>query len=111
MEVDKDVLQAALARAITESVTPEVQQKVFQSAMEQFLFRVDTRGSGGSSVISEAFKRALEEATRDMARKIVNEPENAERIRASVQAAFEEELASPTFLVKVREKITRGFGY
>lgn len=108
MQVDKDVLQAALARAITDSVTPEVQKEVFKQAIEQHLFR--TR-DGSKGVLSESFERALNEATANLAREIVSQPENTQKIREMLQQAFDDTMGSESFLAKIREKMMQWLRY
>lgn len=116
MELDKDVLQAALARAITDSVTPEVQREVFQ-AMTNYLFRAvgDThRGEKSviTAVITDAFQRALADATREMARAVVAEPENQKRIKETIQKAFEMALDTRALQERLAEKFVKSInGY
>ena len=108
MEVSGDALQAALARAITDSVTPEMQKEIFAKAMGQFLFNADTR-RGEMPPITAAFQDALRIATKEMANKIVNEPENQERIRGVVQTAFDETMNDPATATKLRGLFVSGF--
>ena len=103
MEVDKDVLQAALARAITDSVTPEVQREVFQKAMTNFLFRADSRGE--SAPITEAFKRALQQATETLAKEIVMSPDNRAKIAKAVQDGLDDAMKSRTFIDNISARI------
>lgn len=108
MDMDKDVLQAALARAITDSVTPEVQKEVFRNALTGFLFRADTRGD--SSPISEAFKRALQDATIAVARDVVAQPENRMRIVEAVKAGLDEALKDQKLVESITTKFIRALG-
>ncbi|HEV8658918.1 MAG TPA: hypothetical protein VGS96_09820 [Thermoanaerobaculia bacterium] len=111
MEVDKDVLQVALARAITDSFTPEIKEKVIRQAIEHHLFEVDRRhNSGGESPISGAFKNALNDATREMARLVVNDPANTEKIKGAIQRALDEALADVSFIEKLKERLVSGMG-
>ncbi|HEY5022465.1 MAG TPA: hypothetical protein VII30_08270, partial [Gemmatimonadaceae bacterium] len=101
MEVSGDALQAALARAITDSVTPEMQKEIFAKAMGQFLFNADTR-RGEVPPITSAFQDALRLATKELANKIVNEPENQTRISDVIRAAFDETMSDPATVTKLR---------
>jgi hypothetical protein len=108
MEVSGDALQAALARAITDSVTPEMQKEIFAKAMGQFLFNADTR-RGETPPITAAFQTALRLATQELANKIVNEPENHARIRRVIEAAFNETIDDPATATKLRGLFVGGF--
>jgi hypothetical protein len=108
MEVTGDALQAALARAITDSVTPEMQKEIFAKAMGQFLFNTDTR-RGETPPITAAFQDALRLATKELANKIVNEPENQARITDVIRAAFDEVMKDPATATKLRGLFTGGF--
>jgi len=107
MEIDREVLQIALARAITEAVTPQMQKEIFAKAMHEHLFKST---SFDKSPISQAFQRALDEATRDIAREVVREPENLKQIHAVMRKSVESAIESPAFMEDIAKKITRGFG-
>lgn len=104
MEVSGDVLQAALAKAITESITPDVRDAVIAKALQQHLFYEDKR-NGNASVITETFKRALNDATSELAKEVVSRPENNERLRVSIQEAFEATISDKAFIAKISEKM------
>jgi hypothetical protein len=107
---DKDILQAALAKAITEAVSPEVRKEVFQKAMTNYLFRA--AGDTPRSVITDAFQRALDDATREMARAVVAEPENQKRIRETIQKALEMALDTRALQERLAEKFVKSInGY
>ena len=98
MEVSGDVLQAALAQAITNAVPAEMQTEIFTRALKEYLF---TAGRGEKSPISTAFQEALKRATSDMATAVVNSPENGPRIRAFMQSCFEEALQDKDFMGRI----------
>jgi UTP:GlnB (protein PII) uridylyltransferase len=107
MEVDKDLLQVALAKAISESVPPEMQKEIFAQALAKHLF--NTGSNSKESVISSTFQQALNKATAELAHEIVNSPENVPRIRDIMQKAMIAFLDDPNTVRKITEKFVSGF--
>ncbi len=105
MAVDNQMLQAALAKAITDSVTPEIQQGVFRDAIQEYLFH----GADKQGKLKDAFERALADAAVTVARAIVEMPENRNRLQAAMQAHFEETLRTPVMLNKLLTTKIRGY--
>ena len=103
MQVEGDVLQAALARAILDSVPSEMQKEVFRKALEAYLFHKDRVGE--TSPVQHAFKMALDRATQDLAMEVVNEPENRERIKQAFRESFDQMLSSGEFTEKAVQKM------
>jgi 4-hydroxy-L-threonine phosphate dehydrogenase PdxA len=105
---EKDLLQAALAKAITDAVPPEVQKGVFQKALQNHLFYSDDGRHGNGAVLTDIFKRALDDATRSIAHAIVSQPENEARIREAIQAGLEDALKDGALRKRIGERIIRG---
>jgi hypothetical protein len=107
MEVDKDLLQVALAKAISESVPPEMQKEIFAQALAKHLFNAGSNSK--ESVISTTFQQALNKATADLAHSIVNSSENIPRIKEIMQKAMMDFLDDPNTVRKMTEKFVSGF--
>ncbi len=106
MEVDRDILQVALSKAITEAVPPEMQKEIFSRALHEHLFKTNR---DGRSPISEAFQRALDDATRDLAREIVRDPENMIRVKDTIHSSLTEALESKSLFDKVLNKLLSAY--
>jgi len=104
MQVDQNVLQIALAEALTKSVPPEMQKEIFSRAMYEYLF-APKRGTDKSPV-SEAFQRALDEATREIAKQVINEPENLKLIKETIRQGLVGSLENKVLLDKIVTRIT-----
>src|SRR5690348_9202564 len=107
MEVSGDALQAALARAITDAITPEAQKQIFEKAMLEYLFHKDSRSA--TTPLTDAFKKALNDATATVAQQIVNEPENRAKIATAFQEAFDQ--VQPTLVAALVKKLTPRYGW
>lgn len=110
MDVNGDALQAALARAVMDSVSAEMQKEIFQKALEQHLFSDRSNRDRNESVISHAFKRALDQATHKLAEAVVHHPDNKLRIEAAMQKALEEALEEDRFAELIKNRLVRAFG-
>lgn len=102
MEV-KDVLSVALAKAITDSVSVEMQKEIFSRALYDHLFQ--EAKDGRTSPLKDAFARALNEATNEQAKLIMADPANVAKVRAAFQAAFEAVLVDGSLVKKMSDKI------
>jgi hypothetical protein len=100
------ILQTALAKALVDAVTPEMQKEVFKEAICEFLFRVDRDGKGA---LQDSFQRALNDATREIAVQMVHQPDILERIKQSVRTAIETALEDRTFIERIQKKLTGGY--
>jgi hypothetical protein len=112
MQVDPKLLEVALARAITDSVSPEDQQKILAQAMHAYLFTKTRESYSGKETdpLSEAFKKALDNATHELVKQFLSEPEQKARILDGVRAAFEAALTTtPVIQDKLTERIVRAF--
>lgn len=109
MQVDPNILQVALAKAITDAVPPEMQKEIFARALHDHLFHASRNSD--KSPISDSFQRALNDATRALANEIVNEPENKAKVKATIQKAFDQSLESGNLLQKICDKFTGSFGW
>jgi hypothetical protein len=109
VSLEKDALQAAMARAIVDSVTPEVQREVFQKAILEHLFTVRRDGYSGkeTTTLSEVFAKALDRAVFAITEKVLNEPDNQEMIVSAVRSAFEQTVVKSALLGKLTERLTR----
>jgi hypothetical protein len=102
VEVDKDLLSVALSKALVDAVTVETRDKIFAGALNNYLFAPSSRDD---APISQAFRNALDHAVRDLAKEIVSQPDNLERIKAEVQKGLD--LALESIAEQVRGKMTR----
>lgn len=109
MSIEKDVLQGALAQAITNAIDNEAREKIFRGALIEHLF-AEPRG-GGNNVLTSAFERALNDATAKLAQEIVNEPENRERIRESFRKALDNKLSNDELVSKIGDKLMQWLRY
>lgn len=108
MIIDKEVLEVALARAITESMTKGEQDKVLAQAMHGYLFtkiRSSPYDSKEVDPLSEAFRKALDTATYQLVKDFLDEPEQKTKMRAVVEAAFAMAMTSPVATEKIAEKL------
>lgn len=109
MELDKDVLAVALSKAITDAVPAEMQKEIFTRALRDHLFRSER--AGDRPALSHAFERALNEATQELARKVLEEPENQEKVRAAFREMLDQLLADGVLIRKWTDKILGAIRY
>jgi hypothetical protein len=102
MEV-KDVLSVALAKAITDSVSVEMQKEIFSRALYDHLF-YETK-EGRVSPLKEAFARALNEASVEQARLVMADPANLAKVRDAFQTALDTALTDGSLVKKMTEKM------
>src|ERR1700675_4934182 len=109
--VDKDVLQAALARALADSVTPEVQGRVLKEAILAYLFTPQREAYSGKeqTPLSKAFQKALDAVTLQCARELFAQPESKKKIEDALRSAFDKALADPAIVDKTAEKMLSAF--
>jgi mannitol-1-phosphate/altronate dehydrogenase len=109
--VDPQLLQVALARAITDSMSKEDQHVVLAQAMNAYLFTKTREGysSKETDPLSQAFQKALDGATWQLVRDFLNEPAQKERMLAAVRVAFEQAMAAPAVTDKLAEKFLTMF--
>jgi hypothetical protein len=114
VNVDPQLLQVALARAITDSIAKEDQQQILAAAMNHYLFTKVREGYNAKETdpLSQAFTKALDGATWQLVRDFLDEPAQKERMLAAVRVAFEQAMAAPAVTDKLAEKFlgmfTRG---
>lgn len=109
MEPTKDaLLQAALARALVDAVSPEIQREVFKEAISNFLFRVDDHGKG---ILKDSFERALKDAVGMIAREIVATPEYRKKMDAMMHVAMDEALKEEAFVKVIKDRLVRAVGW
>jgi len=108
MEVDQNVLQVALAKAISEAVPADMQKEIFTKALYEHLFKPNRNGD---SPVSEAFQRALNDATKELAQEVVRDPENMRKVKEVVQSALDKALTDGSLLTKITGKFSNSFGY
>jgi hypothetical protein len=75
--VDPGILQAALAKALTDSVSGEVQSAVLKEAMWAYLFtprRLNAYDNKETTPLSAAFEKALDAVTRKAVEEVLSEP-------------------------------------
>lgn len=107
MNVDPNILQAALAKALTDSVTGEVQSAVLKDAMWSYLFtprKLNAYDNKETTPLSSAFEKSLDQVARTVCTEVLSEPENKARLRTAIQAAFEAALLSSVSTEKLTGK-------
>lgn len=102
------MLMIALTRAITETVPAAMQQEIFSKALYEHLFYKDR---DGNTPLSDAFKRALGESTRELAKQVIEEPANKAAIARAIQEALDNALADGRFMKRVADKMIGSLGY
>jgi len=110
MEINSDILTAALAKAVADSVSTELQQEIFAKALHLHLF-VENQRDGGRSVIKDAFTKALNQVTEQLAVDVVAEPENRARIEAAFRAALDLALKDGALVERIANKMTGSLRY
>jgi hypothetical protein len=109
--VDQGVLQAALARALADSVTPEVQRQVLEQGLMHYLFapRKELYTGKETTPLSEAFQKALDAVGLQLAKEVVALPENRAKLTAAVQASFDKAVNSEVVTEKLSDMFVKGF--
>jgi hypothetical protein len=110
VDMNQDVLQAALAEAITKAVTPDMRNEVFVTAVREFLFRTD-RSRQGPAPLTEAFDRALRDVVVNVAEEMLKEPETYNRVREFYRAAIDKTLSDPNVAETLTRKIIHALRY
>ena len=109
--VDPQLLQAALAKALTESVTPEVSKKLLEEAMLAYLFtsRREPYSNKEATPLSDAFQKALDAATKTIAAEVLALPENKAKLVAAMQSGFDVAIKDTVVTEKLAEKMISVF--
>lgn len=106
MEIQVDVLQAALARAVSDSVSKEMQGQIFEKALLDYLFRAER---GGQTRLHDAFQRALNESAQGMAARLFAAEPWRTKLEDAVRGAIEDAL--PSIREKLAKKLADGIRY
>ena len=112
MNVDPNVLTVALAKALTDSVTGEVQRDVLQKAMHAYLFtpfKPNSYSNEMTTPLAESFKKAIDAVTGEVVREVLRQPEFRSVIESKVEEAFRATMQSNTAVDKMTEKFLRMF--
>jgi uncharacterized protein HemX len=108
MKIDSEALNLALAQAVMNAFTPEMQTEVFREALRGYLFEPVTDNYGKKpSPLTQAFQKALDNAAYSVAKEFVSQPEQTVRIQAALKEAFDAVIVSPDFKQKVVDKVAR----
>jgi hypothetical protein len=111
MDVKSEVLQAAMAKAILDNITPAMQQDMFLQAVQNALFTIeDNRGYGPKQttlhrICSEALKIVSQEIIANMLRT----PAMTAIIEGEVNKGIAEVLAEGVIAKAVADKIRKTF--
>jgi hypothetical protein len=111
VNVDQGVLQTALAKALVDSVTPEMQSQALREAMVGYLYAPQKEPYSGKETtpLSRAFEKSLDAAARQACEEVLSQPENQARIKTTLQAAFEQSMSSTLLTEKLVERFLSNF--
>jgi hypothetical protein len=115
MDVKSEVLQAAMAKAILDNITPAMQQDMFLQAVHNSLFTiVDTNGYGPKQttlqrICSEALKTVSQEIIANMLRTPAMTAIIEAEIKKGVEVILDEGVIAKAVAEKIRKTFTSLF--
>jgi hypothetical protein len=112
MEVRTDIMQAAMAKAVLEQITPELQKELFLSAVKTALFEVkDNNGYGPKqTVLERECAEALKIVTREIVLNMLRQPALHQLIEMEVKKGVDAVVSAGTIAEDVTTRLKRAFG-
>lgn len=114
MEIDTSAMQAAMAKAMMDAVTPELQQQLFLKAVQSALFEVAEPNAGYGSpkrtVLQKVCEASLNDVMRQIVKEMLMEPGTQAILVAEVQKGVSQLVASGVVSEKVTDWLRSSIG-